>query len=251
MIRKGIIRWSELSKDNPTFTIQGAGDFPATVEKRTNQSFDGADKRASMNIYESLRNNLEARYFKESIKTIAFLSSNDTESNASVISVNYARTLAKKPNSRVLLIDGNLRRPRLHREFTSSHGINSLISNGESEIPLPIRVKEDNLFLLHSFGNISDPLAFLNSPRFDDFLKGSRDKFDFVIIDAPSVLESPESLVICSKSDGVVLIIDSTKTQQKTAISIKNLLNDTGSRLLGVILDKKKYHIPAFINKYL
>ncbi len=74
-----------------------------------------------------------------------------------------------------------------------------------------------------------------------------KDSYNYVVLDAPPVLEFAECRVLCAKVDGVVLVIDSGKTHRPVAIRAKRQLEDAGGKLLGVVLNKKKNYIPDFI----
>ena len=57
--------------------------------------------------------------------------------------------------------------------------------------------------------------------------------------------------VLCTKVDGVVLVIEAGKTREQVAVRAKKELEEAGGKVLGVVLNKRKYHIPEWIYKRL
>jgi Mrp family chromosome partitioning ATPase len=78
-----------------------------------------------------------------------------------------------------------------------------------------------------------------------------RDKFDYVILDAPPVPAFPECLVLCAKVDGVVLVVESGKTRRQVALRARKQVEEVGGKVLGVVLNKRKYYIPEWIYRRL
>ena len=82
---------------------------------------------------------------------------------------------------------------------------------------------------------------------FDLFLKTMGEKFDYIILDAPPVPKFSECWVLCTKVDGVILVLEAGKTRRQVALRAKKALEEAGGRLLGVVLNKRKYYIPQAI----
>lgn len=97
----------------------------------------------------------------------------------------------------------------------------------------------------------SRPLNIFEAARFDDTLKQMRQKFDYVILDAPPVIGYAETKVMGKIVDGVILVIKSGKTRKQVAIRAKNELADAGAKVLGVMLNRRKHYIPEWIYKRL
>ncbi len=117
--------------------------------------------------------------------------------------------------------------------------------------PPPISVGPGNLYVIPCGGPHAEPLPVLQSNGFDLFLKRMRDSYDFVILDAPPIHGFAETRVLCPKVDGVILVIESGKTRRQVAFSAKKQLEKAGAKLLGVVVNKRKYYIPEFIYRRL
>ncbi|RZB33528.1 MAG: hypothetical protein SRB2_03957 [Desulfobacteraceae bacterium Eth-SRB2] len=165
----------------------------------------------------------------------------------------FATTLARDCRLKVLLIDANLRFPTLHEVFKIDYnqGLSNLMTQEKEEASFFKKVGRGNLYLLPCGGNHTGALPLFESNRFDQTLKKMRDKFDYVLLDSPPVNDCAESRVIASKVDGVILVIESGKTRSQVAVKAKQELEDAGANILGVILNRRKYHIPEWIYKRL
>ena len=78
-----------------------------------------------------------------------------------------------------------------------------------------------------------------------------REKFNYVIFDAPPVNGCFDSIMIGRKVDGVILVLGSGYTRRQEAIKAKQELEEAGANVLGVILNRQKHYIPEWIYKRL
>ena len=204
----------------------------------------------AMERYKDLKTNLLTLHPDGSIKTILFAGTAHGD-GASTTAINFATTLARSSQLKVLLIDANLRTPCLHDVFKIDHveGLSDLVAkNGRGA---PITVGPGNLHVMPCGRHHSEPVTFLESIAFDQFLKRMRDSYDYVLLDAPPVHGFSECRVLCAKVDGVVLVIESGKTRRYVALSCKKRVEDAGGKLLGVVVNKRRYYIPDFIYRRL
>ena len=240
------LKWAEkeheLNRQETVSESRPAGQYEPPRRART---------RPAMERYEDLKTRLLTRYPKGSIKTI-LITAVASGDGTSTTAVNFATVLAKDYQSNVLLVDVNLRSPSLHSVFRIDH------VNGLSDVVMrdgrgasPVKVGPGNLYLMPHGRNHSEPVNLFQSNGFEHLLKGMRESYDFVVLDAPPVLDFAECRVLCAKVDGVVLVIESGKTNRQVAYSAKRQLEDAGGRLLGVVLNKKKNYIPEFIYRWI
>jgi len=201
--------------------------------------------------YEDLKTNLLTRYPDGSIKTILITGTNSGE-GTSTTAINLAAALARDANLKVLLIDVNLRRPGLHGilQVVNRHGVLDLFAGNGCGVS-PTRVGPGNLDIIPCGGKHGDPATLFKSDTFDRFLSVARDRYDYVILDGPPVQGFSECRILCPKVDGVVLVIASGKTRREVALSAKRQLEDAGGKILGVVLNRRKFYIPGFIYRWL
>jgi Mrp family chromosome partitioning ATPase len=114
------------------------------------------------------------------------------------------------------------------------------------------KVGPGELYALMCGGSMMDGMiGVVDSPQFDQFLINMRERFDFIIFDSPPVPIFSEFRILCRKVDGVVLVIDAMRTKKQAALRAKKELQDAGAKLLGVVINKRKYYIPSWIYKSL
>ena len=221
---------------------------PLAVQKSTIPR--RARTATTLKPYEDLKANLLARYPLGSMKTILFTSVSHGM-GASTTAVNFAITLARNGQSRVLLVDADLRTPKLHDVFKIDYlnGLSDFVADGSGL--LPCRVGSENLDVIPSGRIQSDPVSLFGSKGFDKFLKRVRESYDFIVLDAPPIHGFPDSRALCGKVDGVVLVMEAGKTRQQAALSAKRQLEEAGGKILGVVLNKRKFYIPEFIYRRL
>ena len=145
---------------------------------------------------------------------------------------------------KVVLIDGDLRRPRLHKVFaaTNNWGLGDVLW---SDIPLdtvPIShvVRETEvagLSLLPGGSCGVTPSNLFYSPRMPKLLERLRKEFDVVMIDAPPMIHLADARVLGRLADGVILVVRAGQTTTETARFVSQRFAEDGTRVLGTVLN--------------
>ena len=208
--------------------------------------------QSQYNPYQQIKTKLVTHFSEESIKTIMFTSTAHRD-GSSFTAVSFATILARDCRVNVLLMDANMRSPRIHEIFNVefSQGLSDILTKDEDKIPIIKKVGHGEFYLIPCGKKNFEPMNLFESIRFEKTLKFLRDKFDYVIIDTPPVNSYAESMVIAAKVDGVILVLESDKTRQQVAIRAKEEMEKAGANVLGVILNKRKHYIPEWIYKRL
>ena len=208
--------------------------------------------RNDMEWYDDLKTNLLSRYPNGSIKRILF-NGFFHGGGCTTTAVNFAMALARDPELRVLLVDVNLRTPKLHEVFRidHTHGLADLPTNSEMMTSLIKKIGQENLSVLTCGGNYSVPVGIFESAQFDQLLKAASEDFDYIILDAPPVPKFSECRVLCTKVDGVILVLEAGKTRKQVALKAKKTLEEAGAKVLGVVLNKRKHYIPEWVYRQL
>ena len=147
--------------------------------------------------------------------------------------------------SKVLLIDGDMRRPRLHKLFgqANSWGLSDLLreKNAIEELPLDALVKKTEVpgvYLLPSGVRADNIFGLLWSGRMARLLPRFRQEFDYVLVDAPPCLEFADARIMARYADQVLLVVRANYTDRRTAqVAVQRLLLD-GIPVMGVILNR-------------
>jgi capsular exopolysaccharide synthesis family protein len=196
-------------------------------------------------------------------RVIVITSASPAEGKTSVAS-NLALALAEisQPvfKQSVLLIDGDLRKPRLHEIFgvPNRWGLSDMLEGKTPPIgceDMVFKTSYKNLFLMPSGSSTDSTVPLLHSPRALEFLNRMRGEFHTIIIDTPPMLHIPDARILGRFSDGVVLVVRSAETVRESAIAVKQRLAEDGTRILGTILnqwDPRKTHsyTYGYGNKY-
>ena len=145
---------------------------------------------------------------------------------------------------KVLLIDGDLRRPRLHKVFDliNSWGLSDLLreKNAIEDLPLEVLVKRTavpHLSLLPSGTGTENIFGLLCSGRMARLLSRFRQEFDYVLVDAPPCLEFADARIMARSAEKLLLVVRANETNRKTAqAAVQRLLMD-GIPVMGVIFN--------------
>jgi len=186
--------------------------------------------------YRSLRTALLLSSARE-LRTVAVTSAVAGEGKTATAS-NLAVVLAQL-GRQVLIVDCDLRKPRLHQVFNVSNRVglvNQLTAAAEPEVFLPTEVP--NLWVTPSGPIPPNPSELLASDRMRDWLKAVRSRFDFVVIDTPPALAVTDATIVGMLVDGVVLTLRSGKVTREEARLCRDRLRQTGIKILGAVLNR-------------
>ena len=219
-------------------------EMPASAELVSNPT--------AMECCYELKTNLLTRYPDETIRSILFVGISPGD-GSSTLAVNYATFLSKDSGRMVLLMDlhGGNSYPH-ERSETDRPQVFTDDDIGEEKGAFQVKkMGPGNLYFL-VFGRENGKYAqFFESDRIDRFIKMVYKRFDYLVIAAPSASGSSKARAFCAKVDGIVMVILSGKTRQQIAIKAKETMEDAGGKLLGVVLNRRKYYIPESIYRRL
>jgi receptor protein-tyrosine kinase len=170
-------------------------------------------------------------------------SSRPMEGKTTVVS-NLGIALAEI-SGRVLLIDGDMRRPRLHKVFdqANSWGLSDVLSekNAIEDLKLDVLVKKTaipHLYLLPSGACSDNIFGLLCSGRMARLLPRFRQEFDYVLVDAPPCLEFADARIMARYAEGLLLVVRADFTDKRTAQAAVQRLSSDGIPVTGVILNR-------------
>ncbi|MGB0513777.1 MAG: GumC family protein, partial [Wenzhouxiangellaceae bacterium] len=164
--------------------------------------------------------------------------------------INLATVMAQN-GARVLLIDADLRKPRLHRDFgkPQSPGLTNRIAGQrgdqtESSSILPTDV--EGLFIMPSGHSAPNPAELLSSERMSKIIAMSSRAFDFVIIDTAPILGLADSLVLSRQVEGVILVSSAGKTSKDSIKASTKRMAQVHAPVLGVVLNAVDLESPDY-----
>jgi capsular exopolysaccharide synthesis family protein len=157
----------------------------------------------------------------------------------STITANLAIALAAA-NKRVVLVDCDLRKPRVHKLFAiqdPSVGLASVVAD-TADLGDAIRTCEiENLSLLPCGPRPSNPAELLTNPRFPEVLADLRASYDYVLLDTPPVLAVSDPATVAPRSDGVIVVFRMTPNAGPNTERAKEELAAVTKHLLGVVVN--------------
>jgi len=171
-----------------------------------------------------------------------------------LVSVNIAQALAQA-GKRVLLVDADMRRPRIHKifEIPSRPGLSNLLAGeGAGGIDDVARAAGgiDGLQVMSAGPLPPNPAELLGSARMRELLEEMGDRFDTVVFDTPPAAHVTDAIVLCQYVHGVVLVVRCFTTQREMARRSRDLIAQAHGRLLGVVLNNVDVPRGAYSSYY-
>lgn len=187
--------------------------------------------------FRTLRTNLLFAQAVDELRVILVTSSAPGDGKTTV-AANLAATIAQQGLD-VLLIDGDMRRPRLHYVFGVARepGLSEVILGRRSaeEVIQPTQV--EGLSVLATGALPPTPAELLGSPKMRSLLQAFRNDYDVVIVDSPPVHVAADASVLATLTDGVLLVVRSGQTEREAAQQAVRQLASVGARILGTVIN--------------
>jgi capsular exopolysaccharide synthesis family protein len=158
-----------------------------------------------------------------------------------MVATNLAVTMAQAKN-RILLVDADLRRPRVHKTFNLGNdaGLSTYLSGQQEVDDLLHETEVENLSVLPAGPAPPDPSELLGSARMKSLLGLLRMKFDRIIIDSAPALAVTDAALIGGLVDGIVQVVASSKVSRKLLVRGIEQMTKVGGNNLGAILNMVK-----------
>ncbi|MHB1987953.1 MAG: tyrosine-protein kinase domain-containing protein [Acidimicrobiales bacterium] len=193
---------------------------------------------AGAEAYRSLRTSVQFLTLEQSLRTLQITSPRSGEGKTTTLA-NLATTLAGA-GQQVVLVDCDLRRPRLHEPFglTNKVGFTSVVLG---ETPLSAALQDvtghDGLRLLASGPRLSNPSEVLSSQRTAEILASLAGTFDLVLIDSPPVIPVTDAVALAPKVDATLLVVLAGTTTAKDLARSLEVLGQVDAPVVGAVLN--------------
>jgi succinoglycan biosynthesis transport protein ExoP len=194
--------------------------------------------------YFSLRTSLQFTTDTGAPKSLLITSTRAAEGKSSTtlaLAQNFARL-----GNRVLLVDGDLRKPAFVTGLDPTEGLSKLLTNSDALEKHILATQFENLSLLPCGPLPPNPAELLASPRLKAIIAEASEKFDMVIVDGPPVLGLADAPLLATVCRGTLLVIESGKTRTKAALDAINRLRSSGGHLLGAVLTKFRHQAHGY-----
>ncbi|MEZ4862208.1 MAG: CpsD/CapB family tyrosine-protein kinase [Caldilineaceae bacterium] len=184
--------------------------------------------------YQSLRTNVEFSSLEQPVRTL-LVTGVDAGVEKSVALANLAVVMAQA-GDRVILVDGDLRRPMQHEIFglQNQAGLSTWFEQGGAA---PLQQTEvERLQLLPAGPTTGSPVALLSQRRLEEALNELSQQADYILCDAPPVLAVTDAALWAAKVDGVLLLINAGGTKRDQAQRARSILEKVHARIIGAVL---------------
>jgi polysaccharide biosynthesis transport protein len=188
--------------------------------------------------FRGIRTNILFSSAETGSKSIVITSTGPGEGK-SVVSANVAMSLALA-GQRVLLIDADMRRPKVHELFGVSvePGLSNVLVGNSKASEAVKRTLTPNLWLMAAGKHPPNPAELLGSKRFREFIASLGEHFDWVVIDSPPVMAVTDASVIANAASGVVFVVGAEMTGKGAARVALEQLDAAKAKYVGGILNR-------------
>ena len=169
----------------------------------------------------------------------------------STVAYNLAKAMANV-QPRILLIDGDLRRPRLHELAGLANNVGLAdVLRGDLTLSDAVTEYSDELHLLTAGLNAENPIGLLTSYRFDDLIKEAEERYAMVIIDSPALSAVADGYSISSRVNGTALVVAANSTDERLAKQTVEKFRTLGiNNLVGVVMNKTHERFNDYSNYF-
>lgn len=189
--------------------------------------------------YKTARTNIVYSIIKQGCRKITFTSSVKGEGKT-VTSMNIACALAQQINTKVLIIECDLRAPRIHTVFKldSTPGLTNYFNNECTIDDIIQKAATPNLNVICCGAIPPNPMELLSSDHMKELIETLEEKYDYIIFDTPPVGVVSDAVPLMKLSDGVVIVTKHNYTTYPDLSKTIETIKRADSKILGTIVNK-------------
>ena len=193
-------------------------------------------KSIAAEAYRSLRTNIQYSSFDKKYQTLVVTSANPGEGKTTVAG-NLALVLAQG-ESKVLLIDCDMRRPSLHKRFriSNTYGISDLLV-GKQKFEEASYKYNDNLTILPGGKIPPNPAEMLASKAMTAFLEEMKKHFDYIVLDTPPLQAVSDAQILSTKVDGSIIVVRAGVTKKDAVNNAVSIIKKVNGNIIGTVLN--------------
>ena len=188
----------------------------------------------------ALRLNLENALAERVTRAVMFLSAQAGE-GTSTVALQFAQSLAQS-DARVLFVDAHAARPVCYADDSQRYGM----LDPHVASPSLANVMTPNLSAI-PVTEEAVRTGIVSAPTIRSIIDAAVGAFDWVVLDGPPVVESPEAASLAAQVDGVVLVLHAGRVKRPVVTRAVEVLRKSGGRVLGTVLNRRVHEIPGFI----
>jgi polysaccharide biosynthesis transport protein len=187
--------------------------------------------------YRILRTNIEFNRKNPEDNAITVVSGGAGEGKSTTL-VNLAYICAQGGYT-TLMIDADLRRPRLHTffEINNSVGLTNFLTTELMLEDVILQTPVDNLYFMPSGILPADAAGILNSRRMSELIQDVKQRFDLILVDSPPILGVSDASVLASEVDLTMIVVQHRKLPRNMLMRVKQAVENVGGHVIGVVLN--------------
>jgi protein-tyrosine kinase len=229
--------------------LAGSAQRPWQPDTATMLFFEGGEGVRGTEEFRTLRSRLYAMREKMTLKTILVSSALPREGK-SFTAANLAQVMVRQHGRRALLIDADLRGPRLHDMLGTNvgPGLSEYLQGKNDEFSIMQRGPLENLFFIPGGSGIADPAELVGNGRLKLLLQRVEALFDWIIIDSPPAIAVSDAAVLAKDCDGVLMVVRSHDTPFDVARKARQEFPEHA--LVGVVLNGTREDAAPYARYY-
>ncbi|MEJ7760025.1 MAG: polysaccharide biosynthesis tyrosine autokinase [Gemmatimonadaceae bacterium] len=196
--------------------------------------------------YRTLRTNLMFSQAVRALRTLVVTSASPGEGKTTT-AANLAVSFAQQ-GMRVLLVDCDLRRARLHKLFDMSRepGLTDLVIGLSDADAVCRQTSVTGLYLLPAGPLPPNPAELLGSEGMRRTLETLAEAYDLIVVDTPPLLAASDAAILATIADGVIIVLRAGATETSAAEQSMQQLNAVGARVVGAVLNDPDAQVPRY-----
>ena len=199
----------------------------------------GHPKSMLSEAYRNIRTSILLSFPERPPKKFVITSPNPVEGKTTTV-INTAITLSQT-GAKVIIIDADMRKPRIHEIFGEKDGemgLSNFLSGNASLESVIKKSNIPNLFYIPSGPIPPNPSELIGSNLFKSMMEFLGERFDHIVFDSPPVLGFADSIILSTAVDGVILVVLGGKTPRETLQRAKEVLHQVNAKILGVVINR-------------
>ena len=178
------------------------------------------------------------KYSKEGLNNKSILVTSSIVGEGSTTTASSLAMLLANTNKKVVLLDGDLRKPSLHNLFEVKNDIGlAEVILKKANIDTTVKKINDNLDLLTSGELVSNPIEIIDSEDMSILIENLKTKYDYIVIDTPPLQAVTDAQILSTKIDLSILVVKAEQTKKDTVKESIKLLNRVDGNILGIVFN--------------